>query len=181
LDLEKSLVSIEALLPTLRRLWPMHLESGAGLLLDTYKCTFETIDPALDALKEIAAPHKIVVLGGEIPEPPKSKHEIYSYIGRRVAQVADGVVFIGKEDDFQSFLDGAGTKGAAIVSAQGSVHNATRLVKGMITSQSVVLLKGRGSLGMDRIALALSGEEVGCSRFSCTVADTWGCDGCPFL
>jgi len=179
MDLEESLLSIEALLPTRRRLWPLHLESGPGLLLDTYKITFETVDPALDALKEIPATHKIVVLG-EIFEPPKSEDEIYSYLGRRIAQIADGAVFIGKENAFQSLRDGAGTKAAIIVSAQ-SVHEAARLVKGMMTSQSVVLLKGIGSLGMERIALQLAGKEVGCSRFTCSVANTWGCDGCPFL
>jgi UDP-N-acetylmuramoyl-tripeptide--D-alanyl-D-alanine ligase len=180
MDLDESVRAIEAFQPTRRRLWPLRLESGAGLLLDTYKSVFETVDVALDALEGIPAPHKIVVLG-EIFEPPKSEDEIYSYLGRRVAQIADGTVFIGKESAFQSLRNGAGPKGATIASAQESVHEAARLVKGMITSQSVVLLKGLGSLGMERIALLLTGEAVVCRRISCNVANTWECGGCPFL
>ncbi|MFC2095659.1 Mur ligase family protein [Candidatus Bipolaricaulota bacterium] len=180
LDLEKSLLALEDLLPTRRRLWPLRLENGAGLLMDTYKAVFETVDAALDTLEEIPAPHKIVILG-EIFEPPKSEDEIYRHLGRRVARVADAAVFIGEESAYSSLRAGAGTEGGAILSAQGSVREASRLVKGMLTPQSVVLLKGLGSLRLERIALQLAGEEVDCSRDSCKVAQTQECGTCPFL
>lgn len=180
LDLEASLGSIDALLPTRRRLWPLHLESGADLLLDNYTSTFGTFDPALDVLKEIPAPHKMVVLG-EVFEGHGKEDQIYRYLGLRVAQVADGAIFIGGDSNFRSFKQGAGTKGASIASAQRSMHEAARLLKERMTSQSVVLLKGTGSLGLERIALKLAGEDVGCDRIPCNVAETWGCDHCPSL
>ena len=179
-DLDRSILALEGLLPTRRRLSPLRLESGAGLLMDTYKSVVDTVDTALDTLEDIPAPHKMVVLG-EIFEPPGDPQQVYGCVGRRVARVADEAIFIGEEEFWNSFRTGADTEGTTVLSAQGSVRVAADLVKGMLTPQSVVLVKGLSSQGLERIALHLAGEKVGCARVSCRAAGLWECGTCDLL
>src|SRR5690606_22042518 len=89
---------LERISPTPGRLQPVQLPGGAYALRDDYKSTVETIYAALVTLEKIPAKRRIVVLGDiDAPPPPERPH--YREVGRRVAAVADYVLFIGRKYD----------------------------------------------------------------------------------
>lgn len=49
----------------------------------------------------------------------------------------------------------------------------------LLKEGDVVLVKGRDTEKMDRVALALLGRDVRCRRKFCNLP--WRCDGCPQL
>lgn len=54
-----------------------------------------------------------------------------------------------------------------IIDSSGSLLIALNLLKTDIGSRDVVLIKGRGKDGLDRIRLALQGQEVDCMALPC--------------
>jgi len=179
LDLERVLQRLEQLQPTPGRLQPVALSSGAVLLRDEFKSSLETIDRALDVLEEIEARRKIVVIG-EVSEPPGSQGPIYRRLGERIAAIADRAIFLGGKN--QPYAAGArrgGLRNEAMVDAKRDVLRVVGLLRWELREGDVVLIKGRDTERLERIALALLGHEVTCGRIVCSAVSR--CDSCPEL
>ena len=179
-DLDGMLERLKAVPAARKRLEPVLLEDGTVLLRDEFKSAVETIHAALDLLEEIHGRRKVVVLG-EVSEPPGSQGPIYRAIGGRVAQAADAVVHVGH--DLQRYTTGlrrAGMDRAAIHDAGGDLMRAVEIVRGIQRPGDVILIKGRDTQRLDRVALALMGRQVRCMVSFCNLK-LGPCDTCSYL
>jgi UDP-N-acetylmuramoyl-tripeptide--D-alanyl-D-alanine ligase len=179
--LDGALEALETLAPTPGRLEPVALPTGAYLLRDDYKSPAETIEAALDILGEIPAARRLVVLG-DVSEPLGPPRAIYERIGTRLARVATRVVLVGGSD-LRSYRAGAKAGGMApkaIRSVGRGVHEAADAIAADIEPGDVVLVKGRDSQRLDRVALLLQGRVVRCKRVECNLRLV-RCERCPML
>ncbi len=129
------------------------------LLCDDFKAPEETIDAALDALAEIPARRRIVVLGN-VDEPTGPQRRIYRRLGQRIGRCAARAVFVTKDEHSSSSRAGAREGGlpAEAIRSVRSVHAALDELRD-IAAGDVVLLKGRHVQRFQRIALALAGRR----------------------
>jgi UDP-N-acetylmuramyl pentapeptide synthase len=177
--LDQVIPTLEGMPPTSGRLEPIRLENGTFILRDDYKSSLETIYSALDAFSEIPAKRRIVVLGG-VSEPPGSQGPIYWQIGERIAKIASYAIFIG--GNYQRYAAGAargGLRRDALIDAERSVLKAVEALRGHLRPGDVVLIKGRDTERLDRVALLLMGRTVRCDIDFCRAKVR--CERCPML
>ena len=180
LEIGRVLAHLAALKPELGRMQPVLLQNGAFLLRDDYKSALETVFAALDTLAEIPAERKIVVMGS-VAEPPGRGRPIHRAVGRRVAEVADMAVFIGtSRAALASGAARAGMPRDAILKAGAGVAPAIEHLTETVAPGDVILIKGRGSQRLERVALALQGRTVACALQDCQVQGLT-CGSCPRL
>jgi UDP-N-acetylmuramoyl-tripeptide--D-alanyl-D-alanine ligase len=179
--LDRAIAALEALEPTPGRLQPVVLASGAVLLRDDFKSPEETILAALDVLAEISATRRIVVLG-EVAEQVGSRRDVYRRLGERVALVASRAIFVTEHGRFRDYWAGArraGFRRDAVLDAGLRARAAVEALRDDLGPGDVVLIKGRVSQRLARVALALMGRDVRCELTSCEAEIT--CDRCPML
>ncbi len=176
----KAVADLEKMKPTPGRMQPVVLSNGATLLRDDYKSGLETVHAALDAFSRMTARRKIVVLG-EVSEPPGSQGPIYREIGGRVAGIAERAIFLG--GNYQRYAAGAVAQGMprdAFDDAGQSVLKATDRVREIMREGDLILIKGRDTQRLERIACALEGRTVRCDISFCPTRIT-SCEDCPML
>jgi len=181
LELRTSLSALEGLEPTQNRLQPIRHRSGAFLLLDAYKGALETIHAALDALDELPAERKLVVLG-DVEEPPGSQGPIYRELGERMAGIATRVVFVGGKTNFNRLKVGTKAGGLsrdALTNVRTGALEVAEVLKADLRPGDLVLIKGRSTQHLERVALTLMGTSVECQRRSCPRRHD--CETCPLL
>lgn len=179
-SLDRALAALETLEPTPGRLQPVPLAGGTILLRDDFKSAQETIEAALDLLAEIPAKRRMVVLG-DVSEPVGAQGPIYRHLGQRVAEVASRAVFL-TGNNFSAYLAGArkgGLSAEAVVNAHGRVRLAIEALKDDLRPGDVVLIKGRDTQHLARVALGLTSRQVGCELTVCEVK--LRCERCPML
>ena len=180
--LDRILPALAALTPTPGRLQPIRLLNGAVLLRDEFKSPLDTINVALDLLSEIPAERKIVVLG-DVGDPPRSQGPIYKHIGQRVGEIASRAIFVSGSNSLRSYKSGAKAGGlpeAEVIHAGRSIVKAIALLRDDLRSGDVMLIKGRSTQRLERIALALAGRKVRCNIQFCNTGIT-RCEDCPML
>ncbi len=150
------------------------------MLCDDFKSSPETIEAALDTLKEIPASRKLVALG-DVSEPPGSQGPVYRHLGRRIAETADEAVLLG--GSVQRYRVGAKQAGmpvSRIQMAGKSVIKAAEMVREIMRPGEVILIKGRDTQRLERIALILEGRTVKCDIPFCRAKRT-RCFHCHML
>jgi UDP-N-acetylmuramyl pentapeptide synthase len=180
IPLDKCLELMEDLPPTRDRMEARRLENGAILLCDYFKSSHETVVAALEVFGEIPAKRRLVVMG-EVSEPPGSQGPIYRDIGERIARVASQAIFVGR--NFQRYKAGAtrgGMAADAVVDAGTNVLQAAEALPDDLGEGDVVLIKGRDTQRLDRVACALEGRQVGCQITFCQLHG-FRCHRCPML
>jgi UDP-N-acetylmuramoyl-tripeptide--D-alanyl-D-alanine ligase len=178
-DLDTVVRSLEALAPTPGRLQPVRLENGAFVVRDDFKGSLETIESALDLLAEIPAERRIVVLG-DVQEPPGSQGPIYARLGERLAGIADRVIVLGETRRYAAGARRSGHGPLPIVDARRSVLQAIETVRADLRPGDVILVKGRSTQRLERVALALEGRTVRCGIEACDAMLTRS-DRCSML
>jgi len=179
LDTHRSLSALEALEPTLNRLQPICHPSGAWVLLDAFKGALETIDAALATLSRLPARRKVVVLG-DVEEPPGSQGPIYKALGLRLADTCDRVLFVGGKTNLARLRTGTragGLPNDAVTNIRTNPRAILEELKPELRPSTTILIKGRSTQHLERVALLLSGESVACSRERC--AWRHACSVCP--
>ena len=181
MTMEGAICAIRDLAPTPHRLFPVKLRNGAVLLMDDYKATFETIEAAMQTLLSLTAPRRTIVLG-EIFEPPGNPEELYQRLGRRSAESADRVFFLGSDEAFAALSEGGrrGGMGSDRMVRISGVHEVAHALMRDLQPREVILLKGIGALRLERIALLLEGRSVSCRRDRCRALITYRCEDCLF-
>jgi UDP-N-acetylmuramyl pentapeptide synthase len=122
------------------------------------------------------------VVLGEVGEPVGRRKDVYRRIGERVAQVASGAIFIAEHGRFRDYRAGAGRAGFrpdAVLHAGQRAGAAVEALRDDLGPGDVVLIKGRVSQRLARVALALMGRDVRCELTSCEAEIS--CDRCPML
>ena len=180
IDLDVAFARLTTLEPTRGRMQVVRLPQGAYLLRDEYKSAIETVNRALDFFSLIPAARRIVVLG-EITEPPPPRDRQLDGVAERLAGMADRVIVLGPTTGaYVSGLKRAGMTMDRIVDAGDSWRRAFDALKGTLREGDVVLLKGRHSERLERIALALEGRAVRCALVFCD-SPLGRCDTCAML
>jgi UDP-N-acetylmuramyl pentapeptide synthase len=178
--LDRVVADLEALPPQPGRMQLQPLAQGAWLIRDDFKSSLETVDAALDTMAEV--PGRRIVVIGEISEPPGSKGPIYRRLGERLAGIASRVVCVGAASSYQAYVAGAARAGmprAALVHAGRDLRTAWEAVQADLGPGDVVLVKGRDTQRLDRVALALEGRGVRCGIEVCNFE--LRCHTCPML
>jgi UDP-N-acetylmuramyl pentapeptide synthase len=178
-DLDLVLETLATVAPTPHRLDPVALGNGTYVLRDEFKSTLESVHAALDVLAEIPARRRLVVLG-DVSEPPASQGPVYWELGGRIAKIAERAVFVGHS--YQRFARGATRAGMprqALVDAGSSTRRAIDVLREIVEPGDVILLKGRDTQRLDRVALALLGHAVRCETKMCRALRR--CDQCAML
>jgi UDP-N-acetylmuramoyl-tripeptide--D-alanyl-D-alanine ligase len=178
--LDEIVSRLETLAPTPGRLEPAALPNGVMLLRDEFKAPEETVDAALDVLEEIPAARRIVVLG-DVDEPTSPQRRVYRRLGERVGRCATRAVFVTRSEHMSSSRAGA-RAGGLLPEAITTVRSVGEAVAALqdLGAGDVVLIKGRHTQRLQRIALALSGRTVRCDLHYCNARLT-ECSRCPML
>ena len=179
-SLEQTLSSLQSMPPTPGRLQPIPLPGDIVLLRDDHKSTLETVHVALDVFSDIQSGRRGVVMG-EVSEPPGSQGPIYRELGKRIAAVADFAVFVGENRQFQRYAARkSGLPENAQFEAGDSVLKAAQYLAGELRPGDTVLIKGRGTQRLERVALVLAGCKVRCDISFCDTR-VLACEDCPML
>ncbi len=181
IPVSRALAALQTVLPTPNRLQPIEHASGAILLLDAYKSALETIERAFDAAASIPSARTLVVLG-DVEEPPGSQGPIYKALGARLAEVADDALFVGGKTNYQRLRVGTTAAGRSrdwLQNASGGARDAAERLIGELRDGDLVLIKGRCTQHLERIAYILLGEPVACTLKLCRRRHN--CSACPFL
>jgi UDP-N-acetylmuramoyl-tripeptide--D-alanyl-D-alanine ligase len=182
LDLDTILGRLEQVEPYPRRLQPIHLPSGAMVLQDAHKSSLGTVEASLDALAELPARRRMLVLG-DVDDLPgdEDKSSVYRQLGRRAAAVTERVVFVCGEweaDCLTGAVD-AGMPPGAILCTGNDPLKAFEVLDDLGPGD-VVLLKGRGSQHFERLVMLLEGRDFFCRLPACRTR-IFPCDECPAL
>jgi len=178
--LDEALLRLETLPPTPGRMDPVFLPNGAIVLRDEYKSAQETIDAALDALREIPARRRMILLGN-VSEPQGTEESVCKMFGGRVAGIASHMIIVG--DGLQHYRSGATRAGmpshAVIDGGETPLQTAEALAR-ILQAGDVVLVKGRRNQRLDRVRMILQGRRVKCDIPFCDIR-TIDCEDCPML
>lgn len=180
ISLQRIASRLETLSPIEARMQPVMLPNGVWLLRDDFKSTEETIDSALDAFANIPAKRRWAVVGN-ISELQGKINASYRDLGFRVAKTASHILFIGRY--FEKFKGGAKKSShetGMLINCHHSILRAVSILQEKLRPGDVVLLKGRGSQHLGRIALALLGRKVKCDMHYCQASALF-CKRCPLL
>ena len=166
-DLDIVLARLAYCKPGPKRLEPVQTSGGTWLLNDIIKSHEETIYAALELLEQITNMRRTLILG-DIEEPLESSHRLHTKLGVRIAGSVDRLICVGQ--NYRSLSAGALKAGMLpenIINSSGSLRIALNLLMTELGSRDVVLIKGRGKDGLDRIRLAFQGQEVHCTALPC--------------
>ena len=175
--LDDIIAALEALPARAGRLQPVALANGAWLVRDDFKSSLETVEAALDVLAEL--PGRKIAVMGDISEPPGSQGRIYRAIGARLAGIADRIIVVGEFQRYRAGAIRAGMPVPSLINARRSVCAAWEAVQADLAPDDIVLIKGRDTQKLDRVALALQGRKVGCEVEFCKLK--LRCEICPAL
>jgi UDP-N-acetylmuramoyl-tripeptide--D-alanyl-D-alanine ligase len=178
IDLDRIAAALEQLEPTPGRLQPVALANGAILLRDDFKSPIETIETAINVLAEIPAARRIVVLGQTSDAPARKARQ--RDLGGIVGRIASFAIFFGS--NCQPYVTGARRAGMdrrAILDVGTNISLAIETLAPMLCDGDVVLIKGRVSEKLDRVALALMGRKVECTIGFCDAE--LRCSNCKML
>jgi len=176
-----ALARLAVLRPTVGRLEPVALASGAYALRDDWKGSFETAHVALAALAEVPARRRIVVMG-DLSEVPAPFGDSMRAVGAHVARIADHAVLATHGKASQAVASGAVRAGLdrdRIARPGFAARGVFDALPADLGPGDVVLLKGSRRQRMGRVALALAGTPVTCWIETCAVK--LDCEQCPLL
>jgi UDP-N-acetylmuramyl pentapeptide synthase len=182
--LNSILGELETIDSTPGRMQPVTMESGAVILRDDFKSSLETIDRAFDVVSEIPPIKRNILVLGEVSEPPGSAGPIYRRLGERIASLFSTAYLICNNTGFNLYKAGAVRAGAE---KENLIHFKREEISGLIETlkksiqpYDVILIKGRLSQRLGRIAFALQGRTVKCTIGECDASST-DCHKCPMI
>ena len=180
-DLQLAADRLAALEPATGRMQLVPLDHGVVLLNDTHKGSLESFIAALDAIAELPAERRLLIVG-DIQEPPGKQSGAYRLLGESFARNENAWIFhIGdNRQKLQAGAKRAGFPADRIVGLGKDVLPTIGPIRERLQPGDLVLLKGRNSQKFERILLALQGREVRCAIQFCDRRGE-GCLDCPML
>ena len=180
-DLERASERLAELEPGPGRMQIVELDNGVVFLNDNFKGSFESYVAAVDAVAEMPAKRRLLVVG-DIAEPPGKQSDAYRRLGESFAGCKDAVILhIGRNrQKLYSGAKKAGFPADRLMSLGKDVATAIEPIREMVRPGDLVLLKGRDWQKMERILLALQGADVRCKIQFCDKRGQ-GCMDCPLL
>ncbi len=176
---------LESAEPVNRRMEPVSLVNGAWGIVDDRKALPETIAAALQALTELPARQKWIVMGdiGGHAREILTESE-YRSCGTELAAAGDRLVLVTtslrKRDLLTAAAIEAGLAAESITAVDGNLPAAVKYLRAELQPGDVVLIKGRFHERLSRVALALAGLDVRCWIPRCEPKLLY-CRRCRFL
>jgi UDP-N-acetylmuramoyl-tripeptide--D-alanyl-D-alanine ligase len=170
---------LAALAPLAGRMERLPLAGGAWLLQDAWKGHWPTTESALRYLGSFTAWRRVAVLGA-LDEPPGTQGAAYRQYGSLAAAVAHRLLFVGSTRDFERLRAGVREQGPAApkIERYEAAHAAAAALRSELAPGTMILLKGRHSQKLGRVAALLRGEGVSCRLRFCP-ARGLRCELCP--
>jgi UDP-N-acetylmuramoyl-tripeptide--D-alanyl-D-alanine ligase len=176
---ERAAAALATVEPAPHRLQLLPLPGGGWIIDDSYKCTVESMEAALELLAEVPA-RRLAVLGpmSDIVGSSKPPHR---QIGARLPSILDLAVLVGSSSKpIASGAAAAGMPRTALIKAGDTAEDALAAVRPLLRPGDVVLVKGRHDHKLARVALALAGRNVRCRLDRCRIFEV-DCSACPML
>jgi len=163
------------------RMQMLQLPGDVRLIDDSYKGSLESALAAADALRALPAQRKVFVIGG-IEDPPGDLRTAKRQVGQRIGGAADLLYALGSRKNLNPMDVEAKRQGmdARHIHAVGTMQTMIGRLQSDLRPGDLVLIKGRGRLRLQRIALTLAGRAVTCHVSYCR-APVPSCDVCPLL
>jgi UDP-N-acetylmuramoyl-tripeptide--D-alanyl-D-alanine ligase len=140
------------------------VSGGPVFVIDTCKAPLHSITLPMDALGEIDAPRKTIVIG-QISDYGGDPKKAYSVAARHAASVADRVFMVGPKAGKARF-DAANS--SCEFARFEDLSDLARHLKETAMAGEAILLKSSGNLHLERAALALQ-TDVNCWAEECGV------------
>ncbi len=151
--------------------------SGVTLLRDDYNASLTALTAALDVLTEARGKRRVLVIS-DFSDSGLHRRARLQLLAQLAKGKAEACLLLGELADYgRRRLIDAGFDPAQVWSAAG-LGEAVPLLKSRVQSGDVVLLKGRTTDHLARLAFALTGS-IGCWKAQCR--KTVLCDFCPEL
>jgi UDP-N-acetylmuramoyl-tripeptide--D-alanyl-D-alanine ligase len=181
LDLDDAVTRLEGLRATPGRLQAIRLPGDAIILRDEFKASLESMDAALEFLSEIPASRRIAVLG-DVTEISGSQGPVYRRLGAMAAAACQRIILVGHSE--KRYASGIRQSGRlppeAVLKCKGSHERAVSALQQEMRPGDVILVKGRLSQRLERIALALCGTAPTCKLKECQATNLY-CSDCNLL
>lgn len=132
------------------RMRPIKLKNGAIILDDSYNSNPTAAKTALETLKEAAGEKKVIVVMGDMLELGKEEIERHKELGRVISEMGAGYL-IGVGPLAKNIAAQAKKAKMAGVSWVESQEEVLPILKPILTRDSVVLIKGSRSVGLDKL------------------------------
>lgn len=180
-DLESAKQRLEALPPAYGRMQLIRLPVGAALINDSFKGALEGYLTALDAIKDLPAERRVLILG-DINEPPGTQSEAYKALGAGLARVPQAlIVHVGRDGKrLRAGARKAGINADEILCLAPDALPALERIRELIRPTDLVLVKGRSTQKLDRIVAGLRGATVRCGVRYCN-RPVSECLKCPIV
>jgi len=160
----------------------VRLASGALLIRDDFKSNRESLQAALQVLRDYPATRKILVLGGVAEIPSREQYQYFRQLGREIAASVDHAVLFLRKNSFRRCRNQAleaGMDPGSLVRAEEDPLSALPHIPSPLGEGDLILVKGRNEYRTARLSLALAGNRVTCRLASCRVPVD--CDDCELL
>lgn len=132
------------------RMRPIKLKNGALILDDSYNSNPAAAKTALETLKEVAGKKKMVVVMGDMLELGQDEIERHKELGRAISEMeTDYLVAVGLLA--KNIADEAKKAKTVNVSWVKSQDDVLPILKPILTRDTVVLVKGSRSIGLDKL------------------------------
>ena len=181
-DLSETCRVLEKIHPQEGRMQTEKLASGAVLIRDDFKSNMESVQAALDTLKEYPAKRKILVLGGVSEIKNSDRYEYYRKLGKEIASSTDYSCLFLRKNNFRRCRNeavAAGMDSEKIKRVGYDPLEAVSLLPAGLGDGDVILVKGRSEHRTARLSLHLMGRCVQCRLPSCHIAVD--CEKCELL
>lgn len=155
--LDEAVEAIARVEPVQGRMQPVLTPSGAVILRDDENGSIATLDGAFETFERARASRKFVIIS-DVSDDPAKQRQRASRLGRRIASIATAAVFVGDHAEFA--VRGAVSAGMARENAHAylSLRDASDFLRRELRAGDLVLLKGRASDHISRLAFAQCGE-----------------------
>lgn len=176
--LTQAIAAVGDVEPFWARMQPLTLPSnGAIVIRDEWNGSIDTLDAAVEVMKEAKAQRKIAVLSDYSDTSTKLRGRA-NRLGRRAAEFADLMVFVGEYAERSAAS--AVAAGTAKENARSfvTIDAALAFLKSELRRGDLVLLKGQANHHLSRLYLGLLGD-IGCTRLACPRQVL--CDQCEYL
>lgn len=180
MNISETCRELEMIQPQEGRMQTVKLASGAVLIRDDFKSNRESVQAALQTLKEYPAGRKILVLGGVSEIQNNERYEFYRELGKTIAASADLVFLFLQKNSFRPCRKEAveaGMNPENITRVNNDPLAALPLLPSDMGEGDVILIKGRTEHRTARLSLQLMGRDVQCRIHGCHFAAYCGeCD-----
>jgi UDP-N-acetylmuramoyl-tripeptide--D-alanyl-D-alanine ligase len=178
-SLSQAAAVVEVMPPTVGRMDPRTLSSGAVVLRDDSNSSVDSFRPALEVLRKARAGRKVLAIT-TVSDSSESWDKRLRRIACEAAAVVDVLVLMGKAKDTRRAAGAAISSGflPEHLHCFESLRDATEYFRNHLRPGDLVLLRGRNKDHVGRIYLAQE-NDVRCWRVSCQKMIV--CDHCPDL